>query len=82
MSNTGLILFELTYCTPNDDDERIDFLMNIRELQFPLTFDQGSKQDALIKRMLSCKPEERPEIKDIILEMKHLIKGEARCKNL
>ena len=81
----GLVLFESTQPTPNDNEKLVFLLNKVRKLQFPDSFVEERRENILIKKMLSTSPEGRPTAHEIFDTIRDLTKNDTEgkiCKSL
>ena len=75
-----MVLFEITQQTPNEGDDLVDVLNNVRQQRFPRTFEPRPKENKLIKSMLSHRPEDRPEIGTVLKQIELLLSNRSQGK--
>ena len=76
----GLVLYESTQPT-SDDNEKLVFLLNkVRKLQFSDSFIEERRENILIKKMLSISPQGRPTADHVFDIIRDVTKNDTEGK--
>ena len=75
-----MILFESTHRTPTEEDALAGVLNNLRQQRFPRSFEPRLEENKLIKRMISHRPGDRPEIGTVLKQVELLLSDEHQGK--
>ena len=81
LNESGIMLYEMTHPTPNQQPELSDTLRGVRNQKFPSGFDRTNSVNEWIVKMLSDDPDKRPRTSDILQELQRIQKLKSTLKS-